>query len=102
MMPRLQPCGAPTSGGWRLPAGHRWRRDGLFSGSARAFRDPTMKLQPHVKRVLTHTDALAVFGLSLFTDKHPHVLKVLRDEDYWKEFDEISMGKWGHGEMGTF
>ena len=31
-----------------------------------------------------------MFGLILFTDEHPHVVKVLRDDDYWTRFDAIT------------
>ena len=52
--------------------------------------DYNMKLQPHINRVLDNPNVLHVFGLILFTDEHPYVVKVLRDEDYWKEFDKMS------------
>ena len=35
-----------------------------------------------------------VFGLILFTDEHPNIKKVLRDDDYWSSLHEISGKKW--------
>jgi hypothetical protein len=31
-----------------------------------------------------------LFGLILYTDAHANIKKVLRDEDYWKSFDNVS------------
>lgn len=31
-----------------------------------------------------------IFALILYTNEHPHVVKVLRDEDYWAAFNELS------------
>lgn len=36
----------------------------------------------------------ALFGIILYTDAHPNVKKVLRDEDYWRALDEVSGPKW--------
>ena len=49
-----------------------------------------MKLQTHIDRALDEEDVLGVFGLILYTDEHPHVVKVLRDKDYWKQFAIIT------------
>lgn len=49
-----------------------------------------MKLQRHINRLINEKATLGVFGLIVFTEKHPHVIKTLRDEDYWREFDRIS------------
>lgn len=35
-----------------------------------------------------------IFGVILYTDAHPHVKKVLADEDYWRAIDEVSGPKW--------
>jgi hypothetical protein len=35
-----------------------------------------------------------LFGIILYTDAHPNIKKVLRDDDYWKALDEISGPKW--------
>lgn len=32
----------------------------------------------------------SMFGVLIYTDRHPNVKKVLRDDDYWKAFDEIT------------
>jgi len=31
-----------------------------------------------------------IFGVILYTDTHANIKKVLRDEDYWRSFDEVS------------
>lgn len=31
-----------------------------------------------------------LYGVILFTDEHPNIKKVLRDEDYWLSFNEIT------------
>ena len=49
-----------------------------------------MRLKPHIDAVLNAHDALSVFGLILYTDRHPHIVKVMRDDDYWREFNAIS------------
>lgn len=32
----------------------------------------------------------SVFGVLIYTDSHPNVKKVMRDDDYWTAFDEIT------------
>ena len=39
-------------------------------------------------------ETLPVFGVILYTDAHPNIKKVLRDDDYWAALDEISGPKW--------
>jgi hypothetical protein len=39
-------------------------------------------------------DSPPLFGVILYTDAHPNVKKVLRDEDYWTALDEISSASW--------
>jgi hypothetical protein len=39
-------------------------------------------------------DVANVFGLVLYTDVHPNIKKVLRDNDYWASLDEISGPNW--------
>ena len=39
-------------------------------------------------------DSPPLFGVIIYTDSHPNVKKVLRDEDYWIALDEISGPKW--------
>lgn len=31
-----------------------------------------------------------LYGVLIYTDEHPNIKKVLRDEDYWMSFDELS------------
>jgi hypothetical protein len=35
-----------------------------------------------------------VFGAIAYSDRHPHIKKVLRDEDYWSSLNEISGQRW--------
>lgn len=35
-----------------------------------------------------------LFGVLVFTDRHAHVKKMLRDTDYWAALDEMSGPKW--------
>ena len=42
-----------------------------------------------------HKDEIAeIFGVIIYTDKHANIKKVLRDEDYWNSFDELSGPHW--------
>jgi len=35
-----------------------------------------------------------LFGVILYTDSHPNIKKVLRDDDYWRALDEMSGPSW--------
>lgn len=35
-----------------------------------------------------------IFGAIIYSDRHPHIKKVLKDEDYWRALDEISGQRW--------
>ena len=35
-----------------------------------------------------------LFGVVVFTDSHPHIKKMLNDEDYWRALDELSGPRW--------
>lgn len=35
-------------------------------------------------------DVAQLFGVILYTDEHPNIKKVLRDQDYWDAFDTIT------------
>lgn len=35
-----------------------------------------------------------IFGIILYTDSHPHIKKLLNDEDYWTALDEWSGPQW--------
>jgi len=35
-----------------------------------------------------------LFGVILYTNSHPNIKKVLRDDDYWTALDELSGTKW--------
>ena len=35
-----------------------------------------------------------VFGAIIYSNRHPHIKKVLKDEDYWISLDDISGTRW--------
>jgi hypothetical protein len=35
-----------------------------------------------------------LFGVIVYTDWHVHIKKILRDEDYWRAFDELTGPRW--------
>jgi len=35
-----------------------------------------------------------LFGVIMYTDAHPHVKKILRDDDYWAALDDLSGPRW--------
>lgn len=39
-------------------------------------------------------DIVHAFGIVLYTDSHPHIKKVIADNDYWSALDEVSGPKW--------
>jgi len=39
-------------------------------------------------------DVINIFGVIVYTDAHPHIKKVLVDDDYWKALDELSGPSW--------
>lgn len=39
-------------------------------------------------------DLADVFGIILYTDEHPYIKKVLKDDDFWLALDEISGTEW--------
>lgn len=41
-------------------------------------------------KVDKYQDQYSLFGLVLYSNAHPHIIKVLRDNDYWNALDEIS------------
>lgn len=49
-----------------------------------------MEIKKHIDAALQQPGALSVFGLILYTGEHAHLAMVLRDPDYWKQFDIIS------------
>ena len=42
------------------------------------------------EELLKHYDDFLAFGIILFTEVHPNIIKLLRDDDYWRALDEIS------------
>ena len=53
--------------------------------------DPLLQL---IARYRSATDVHDVFGLILYTEEHPYVAKVLRDDDFWKALDTKSGKRW--------
>lgn len=47
-----------------------------------------------VEKYRNKENLVDVFGLVLYTDEHANIIKVLRDDDYWKAFHEISGPNW--------
>lgn len=47
-----------------------------------------------IKNWVKNSNTSRIYGFILYTDKNPHIKKVLRDDDYWKAFDEISGANW--------
>ncbi len=43
---------------------------------------------------LSGDERVPLFGVMLYTDAHPNLKKVLRDDDYWKALSEISGPRW--------
>lgn len=42
-----------------------------------------------------HKEGIAnSFGVILYTDEHPHIKKVLADDDYWAALDKMSGPRW--------
>ncbi|MDY7012080.1 MAG: hypothetical protein SVX43_00535, partial [Cyanobacteriota bacterium] len=41
-------------------------------------------------KLLENHERFPLFGLILFTRSHPHIVKVLRDRDYYAALNEIS------------
>jgi hypothetical protein len=54
-------------------------------------QNPLNKL---VERYQSRTNVHNVFGLILFTTEHPHLIKVLRDDDYWNALHAKSGPRW--------
>ena len=49
-----------------------------------------LKLNP----IIQHPEKVNIFGVLLYTRAHPHIIKLLKDDDYWDALDEISGKKW--------
>lgn len=47
-------------------------------------------LQGLVEEFRKKSEMVDLFGVVLYTNEHAHIVKVLRDEDYWSSFDDIS------------
>ena len=52
------------------------------------------QIQPLIDKVIADREQVVALGLILYTDAHPHIKSVLRNNDYWKALDELSGRKW--------
>ena len=43
-----------------------------------------------VSELESNSSIASIFGVLIYTDSHPNIKKVMRDEDYWGAFDEIT------------
>ena len=48
----------------------------------------------NIKLVNDHRSPSNIYGFILFTDEHPYMKKVMRDEDFWLEFNDKSGINW--------
>lgn len=47
---------------------------------------------PIAEKYREQNNQAKIFGFILFTDAHPNIIKVLKDDDYWKALNSISEG----------
>ena len=47
-----------------------------------------------IKGLVKDANLSRIYGFILYTDKDPFVIKVLKDQDYWKALDDISGCRW--------
>jgi hypothetical protein len=55
---------------------------------------PDFPLGKLIKRFASQNDTHSVFGVILYTEAHPYVIKVLRDDDLWKALHAASGPRW--------
>lgn len=48
----------------------------------------------NIKLVNDHRSLSNIYGFMLFTNEHPYMKKVMRDEDFWLEFNDKSGINW--------
>ena len=48
----------------------------------------------NIKLINDYLSPSNIYGFILFTDEHPYMKKVMRDEDFWLEFNEKSGVYW--------
>ncbi len=56
--------------------------------------DQSIEITDLIKNYEPRVGSVPVFGMILYTDSHPIIKKMLRDDDYWAALDEISGSKW--------
>jgi hypothetical protein len=47
-----------------------------------------------IEKLEKNPSIIKVFGAIIYSDSHPHIKKVLKDEYYWKALDDISGTRW--------
>lgn len=47
-----------------------------------------------LRQTICRSDVANIFGVIVYTKAHAHLIKVLKDEDYWNALDELSGPKW--------
>ena len=52
------------------------------------------EMMHEIENLEADPEIVKVFAVILYSDRHPYIKKVLRDEDYWKALDEISGSRW--------
>jgi len=52
------------------------------------------ELMREIKAFEKDPSVVKVFGAIIYSDRHPHIKKVLKDDDYWRALDEISGLRW--------
>ncbi len=52
------------------------------------------ELLTEIEKLEKDPSVVKVFGAIIYTDRHPHIKKVLKDEDYWSALDNISGTRW--------
>lgn len=52
------------------------------------------ELLKEIERFETESPFVKVFGAIVYSNGHPHIKKVLRDQDYWLALNEISGERW--------
>ena len=69
----------------------------IFLNSLSAGKDRMYEMNELIKTVENFEKdptVVKVFGSIIYSDRHPHIKKVLKDEDYWLALDNISGTRW--------
>ena len=52
------------------------------------------KLLDEIEKLEKDPSIVKVFGAIIYTNRHPHIKKVIKDKDYWISLDETSGTRW--------